>query len=261
MAKKIRLDQHLLTKGITSSLQTAQALIMTGNILVDEIKQTKPGTQVSPGSVIRELNRKSKYVSRGGDKLAPVLDTFNLSAKGKSALDIGISTGGFTDYLRQNGTNWVFGIDVGYGQVANKLQQDPNVVMLERCNARELTPETFQALVQKTQPAALEAISKISLVVMDVSFISVTKLLENVAQLTQANTDFVILIKPQFEAQKEEVPQGGIIADPELQQRILDRTQHTLESQGFTLKNKTLAGISGTKGNQESFFHLRYKNI
>ncbi len=252
---KYRLDQLLVDRGLLASLSEAQSYIIQGYVLVDEIKQFKPGTPISDTSTLRLLKQPSLYVSRGGDKLAGAITAFGLQFQDAVVLDVGISTGGFTDCALQHGAKHVIGLDVGYGQVAQRIATSPQVTLIERCNARTLTPTTFLDLCQKHH--APEGIaSKISIVVMDVSFISVCAVLPAIQTLVPKNTRFVVLIKPQFESQKSEIPVGGVITDEAVLSRIKERTQTQLEGLGFTCLQDCLSPLKGAKGNQEFFFYF-----
>ncbi len=256
-SSKIRLDKAVLEQFPTLTREKAQFVIMAGQVLVDDIKQDKCGTQVSTSATIRLLNDFPKYVSRGGNKIEGAFSEFDIDIAGKIAMDVGISTGGFTDYLFQNGIKSVFGIDVGYGQLDHKIRQNPNLFLLERTNARTYTPSDLEKATEKS-PVFSEDRQHISLVVMDVSFISVTKVLPALIPFTLPETDFVILIKPQFEAERSEIGKGGIVKDPETQQLIINRVRETL-SPLFTCVKTCFSPITGTKGNQEYFFWLKKK--
>jgi 23S rRNA (cytidine1920-2'-O)/16S rRNA (cytidine1409-2'-O)-methyltransferase len=242
---KIRLDQHLVQAGFLPTREKAQAYILAGRVWVGDKKIDKCGTPVDPKDPIRVDLPTSQYVSRGGDKLAGAFSQFPVEILGKTALDVGISTGGFTDYLFQQGIKKVVGIDVGYGQVDYKIRMDPRLHLIERTNARHISAEMLA-----------EYQSEIRLVVMDVSFISVTKILPNLAQLLHPDTDYIILIKPQFESQKSEIGKGGIIKDETIRQGILDRVTQEL-SPHFQKLGECNSPITGTKGNQEAFFWLK----
>ncbi|MFA5880403.1 MAG: TlyA family RNA methyltransferase [Candidatus Margulisiibacteriota bacterium] len=252
---KIRLDQLIIKKKLTKSLKEAQFLIISGNILVNNEKITKPGHQIPENATIRILKDFALYVSRGGEKLFGAYKNFNFPIKDKVALDVGISTGGFTDFLIQNKADFVFGIDVGYGQLANKIMIEPKVFVLDRTNARNLTKEIFLKKLKNNQDLLAKA-AKINLVVMDLSFISILKVLPAIKNLVAENTDYIVLIKPQFEAEKEEVGPKGIISDDIVHQNILARVEQKLTDLSFTVKNKCISPILGTKGNKEFFFWL-----
>jgi len=243
---KERLDTVVVAQGLCTTKAIAQALIINGQIMVGGLKQTKPGTLVDPQVPLSRLGELPKYVSRGGLKLEGALQHWGIPVSGRWALDVGISTGGFSDCLLQSGAQGIIGLDVGYGQLDYRLRIDPRVNLIERCNARHLTVQRLSELGPDWQ--------RISLVVMDVSFISVTKLLVPLATLFPT-ADFLILIKPQFEATPHEVGKGGIITDPDQISCILRRVDQALSTH-FRLIDQVQSSIKGTKGNQETFFWL-----
>ncbi len=254
-SKKIRLDLFLAHQ-LAESREKAQAFILSGKVLVNETRVDKCGTFVSFNDTIRVIQSESSYVSRGGDKLEGAWKTFQFPIYGRTALDIGISTGGFTDFLLRHDVEFVFGIDVGYGQLAYSLRNHPKVFILERTNARSLTASIVKEKIKK-HPEYTPFLDAISLVVMDVSFISVTKILPAVQKMVRADTDFIILIKPQFEAEKGEIGKGGIIKNPGLIQRILSKVRSDLESINLDIIRQCPSPIQGAKGNQEYFFWLK----
>jgi 23S rRNA (cytidine1920-2'-O)/16S rRNA (cytidine1409-2'-O)-methyltransferase len=252
---KTRLDKFLIDTGLADTRQKAQYLIMSGNVLVNDVKIEKCGHLVKPDAQVRILKAWPNYVSRGGEKLAGAFDAFNFEITNKIALDVGISTGGFTDFLLQHQVQHVFGIDVGYGQVDLKISKNAKVSVIERQNAKLLSKELIKEKLKK-QPELFDLADDISLVVMDLSFISVTKVLPVIAQTVNTNADFIVLIKPQFEAEKGTVKNGGIIKDSQTIELILKAVETKLSSQ-FKLWGKCKSPIKGAKGNQEYFFHLR----
>ncbi|RAP38759.1 TlyA family rRNA (cytidine-2'-O)-methyltransferase [Candidatus Marinamargulisbacteria bacterium SCGC AAA071-K20] len=253
--KKQRIDQLLLDKGYADDLKTAQAIILTGKVTINGQKIDKIGSLIRPDLPISIKKSKTDYVSRGGDKLKGAIERLNLNFGEKVCLDVGISTGGFTDCALKYNARAVIGVDVGYGQVAMSLQQDKRVCIIERTNAKTLTIDLMKTalLKQKMDP---ELAPKISMVIMDVSFISVIKLLPTVRTCVVEGTHYIILIKPQFEAKKDEIGEGGIIRDVDVREKILDRVQVNLEKEGFTLKSKCESPIKGAQGNTEYFFYL-----
>lgn len=257
--KKDRLDTIISQKFPNLTLKEIHAQILTGRFIINNQKETKPGSLIQKDAHIKHLPAKRNYVSRGGEKLLEATKKFNLNFKDAFVLDIGISTGGFTDFVRQNGAKWVVGIDVGYGQVAMKLQQDPQVIILERTNARTLNKEQLQSKIKKINPEA-PSINNCTHLVMDVSFISVTQLLPILKNWIQKTTLLTILIKPQFEATQTEIPTGGVIKDHSLRESILKRVKNKIESQGWDCLNETPSPIKGSKGNIEHFFLIRSKN-
>ncbi|NBV83996.1 TlyA family RNA methyltransferase [bacterium] len=253
---KLRLDHLLLSRNLVPTREKAQFLIMTGQVLVNDIKITKSGQAVSEDSNIRILIDLPKYVSRGGLKLEGAWKTFEFDIAGRHAIDVGISTGGFTDFLLHEGAGSVIGLDVGYGQVNLKVRNDPRVAVFERQNVRTLTTGQLNTMMmdQDTPPHWLSAAD---LVVMDVSFISVTKVLPAVRTLVP-HGDYIILIKPQFEAERSEVGKGGIVRDPAIISTILERVKAAL-ADNFELIGECESPITGAKGNQEHFFWLKPK--
>lgn len=237
MAKKgERLDIVLVNRGVFESRARAQAAIMEGNILVNGTRITKAGTAVSPDSEIQILGQKMPYVSRGGLKLEKAAEDFGLTFENKTVLDIGASTGGFTDCALQRGAKKVFSVDVGYGQLAWKLRQDPRVINLERTNARYLTYEDIGEAVD--------------LIIIDVSFISLEKVVGAVLPLLKDEGEVVALIKPQFEAGREQVGKG-VVRNPQVHIEVLTRVTDTLKSAGLAVKALTFSPIRGPKGNIE----------
>lgn len=244
-----RLDVRLVSQGLCVSREVAQSLVINGQVLVEGKKVTKAGTLVSDHAVVTVLGSLPKYVSRGGLKLEGALQAFDVSVVNRWVLDIGISTGGFADCVLQMGAAGVIGLDVGYGQLDYRLRQDPRVMLIERFNARYATWEALAKV-----GLSPEQLQGVSLVVMDVSFISVTKLLAQWAALLP-NADFIVLIKPQFEAFPSEVGKGGVISDPLVIQRVVDRVAAAL-APFFWLQQWVSSPLKGTKGNQEVFFWL-----
>ena len=253
---KIRLDTFLIENGFASTVNQAHFLIMSGLVLVNEEKKVKPGDMISNDSIIRLKKKLSKYVSRGGEKLEGAIKAFNISVENKTFLDVGVSTGGFSDYCLQNKAHFGIGIDVSYGILDTKLRQAKNFTILEKQNARYLAKEDLQKhFIKKNLDRTL--IDTIDLVVMDVSFISVTKILPQLKSLTTTNSNYIILIKPQFECKKEEIPSGGVITDVLLHESIINRIKHILEKD-FTINQIVPSPILGAKGNKEFFFWLSH---
>ncbi len=238
---KQRLDQLLVARGLAESRERAQALIIAGQVMVDGQRADKPGRSVADDANI-ELLAKLPYVSRGGLKLAGALDHFHIDVTGWTCLDIGASTGGFTDCLLQRGAKHVTAIDVGKGQIDWKLRNDPRVGVREGVNARYMTPADF--------------IERFDLAVCDASFISVTLLIPAMVPLLKEDGKMVILVKPQFEAGKGEVGKGGIVRDPALHQAACDRVQACVESFGFRAEI-TASPILGAEGNREFLLYAQ----
>jgi 23S rRNA (cytidine1920-2'-O)/16S rRNA (cytidine1409-2'-O)-methyltransferase len=246
-AGKTRLDVLIVERGLAPSRERAQALLLAGNVLVNGQKIEKPGTQVAADSRVELIGEPQKYVGRGGIKLEGALDDFAVSAEGQLALDVGSSTGGFTDCLLQRGATRVIAVDVSNDQLDWKLRKDPRVAFVEK-NARYL--------VAADLPAA-ELAAKPTLVVMDLSFISVTKVLPAVAPLAAPGADFLILIKPQFELEKSDIGKGGIVRDPKLHDTAVERVVSAARQLGLAILGVKPSHIAGTEGNQEFFLHAR----
>jgi 23S rRNA (cytidine1920-2'-O)/16S rRNA (cytidine1409-2'-O)-methyltransferase len=238
-ADKQRIDQLLVDRGLAESRQKAQALILAGAVMVNGQKAQKPGHTVDASSVL-ELMEKLQYVSRGGLKLEKALDHFEINVEGKICLDIGSSTGGFTDCLLQRGAQKVHALDVGTGQLDWKLRNDPRVVVREQFNARNLKFEDIGELCD--------------LAVCDVSFISVTLILPTLPAVLRSGAEMVILVKPQFEVGRYDVGKGGIVRDPELHAAACRRVAASAESLGF--KTEVIESpILGAEGNREFLLH------
>lgn len=249
-SKKLRLDQLLVKKNLVSSRERAKRLIMAGKVMVDDEVVNQAGRQFPEDTSPQLLTDPNPYVSRGGLKLDHALRTFNLIPKGKTAVDIGASTGGFTDCLLQHGTEKVYAVDVGYGQLDWKLQNDPRVTILDRQNIRYLELAKIG--------------SPVDLAVIDVSFISLKLVIPPVTNLLKSEGDLVALVKPQFEVGKEEVENKGIIRDPQKHLNVLLRLHGFVQGRGWAIQNLTTSPITGQKGNKEFFIHCtkqRGKNI
>ena len=251
--KKVKLDELLVERGFFNTTDLAKRIIMAGDILIDDIVITQPGTLCDPKSRVRIKQKKSEFVSRGGDKLSNYLDTNPIEIKNKCCLDIGISTGGFTDVLFRNSALHVLGIDVGYGILDYQLRKNSKLSLLERTNAREVT----EAEINESLSNFHLSCKDIELVVMDVSFISVFKILPNLISLLKKNTDYVILIKPQFEGRKEWIDYGGIVTNPDYLSKILEEVAQNFTELGFDIIQTEPSNIKGTKGNQEYFYQVR----
>lgn len=239
MTARRRIDQMLVERGLVETRQKAQALILAGQVLVNGQKAAKPGHAV-PADVRLEILAPLRYVSRGGLKLEAALAGFGIDPAEKVCLDIGSSTGGFTDCLLQHGAARVYAIDTGKGQLAWKLRNDPRVVLRENVNARYLTPEHVP------EPA--------DLAVCDVSFISVTRILPALPPMLKDDAELVILVKPQFEAGKGQVGKGGIVRDPEIHRAVCERVRQAVESLGFRTALME-SPILGAEGNKEFLLH------
>jgi 23S rRNA (cytidine1920-2'-O)/16S rRNA (cytidine1409-2'-O)-methyltransferase len=242
MKLRQRIDQLLVDRGLAESREKARALILAGHVLVKGQKVDKAGQPVDPESEI-ELLERPKYVSRGGLKLEAALSHFRIDVNGRICLDVGSSTGGFTDCLLQHGAQRVYAIDVGTGQLDWKLRNDPRVVVHEQVNARYLGRE------QVPEPVALA--------VCDVSFISVTMILPVLPGLLTENGEMIILVKPQFELERRQVGKGGIVRQPELHQLACDKIQAAVEALGFRA-GVIPSPILGAEGNREFLLYARH---
>jgi 23S rRNA (cytidine1920-2'-O)/16S rRNA (cytidine1409-2'-O)-methyltransferase len=239
---KERIDLLLVLRGLAPSRERAQALLLAGQVRVNGAPVSKAGTRVAPDSRIEMIGESNPYASRGGLKLEGALDDFGVSPQGQVCLDIGSSTGGFTDCLLQRGAAKVYAVDVSIDQLDWRLRQDSRVVRIER-NARYLRTE--------------DVAERASLIVVDVSFISVVKVLPAITQVALPGADFLILIKPQFELEKRQVGKGGIVRDAELHQKAIDRVVAAAQSQDLEIIGIKPSRVPGTEGNQEFFLHAR----
>ncbi|OBX20661.1 RNA methyltransferase [Erythrobacter sp. QSSC1-22B] len=237
MSKKRRIDQLLVERGLVESRTRAQALVMAGLVFSNETKLAKPGQQLPEDAPLEVRGRDHPWVSRGGIKLAHALAHFDLDPAGANAMDIGSSTGGFTDVLLHHGASHVFAVDSGTNQLAWKLRQDPRVTVLEQTSARILTP----ALIDRP----------CSWVVCDASFISLAKVLERPLELAAPQCRLVALIKPQFEVGREEVGKGGVVRDPLLHARVCDEVRGWIAGLGFAVQGVVESPITGPEGNVE----------
>jgi 23S rRNA (cytidine1920-2'-O)/16S rRNA (cytidine1409-2'-O)-methyltransferase len=251
--EKSRVDLLLVERGLVPSRERARALILAGRVLVREQKVDKPGTAVPEDSPIRLLGEEQPYVSRGGLKLAEALRHWQIPVTGRGCLDVGASTGGFTDCLLQHGAAHVTAVDTGFGQIAMKLRNDPRVRLLERTNARFLAPRLFETPAR----AAEDAIPELTFLAMDVAFISATLLLEPVLAAAPGLQEAVILVKPQFEAGREHVGKGGIVRDPEAHQLAIDKVADCVRSLGWQVVETIPSPITGAEGNREFLLYAR----
>lgn len=251
MAAKERLDKLLVERGISESRQKAQALIMTGGVLVNDTPVDKAGTRVLIDAEIRLKNAPMRYVSRGGLKLEAALEAFAPTLQDKVALDLGASTGGFTDCMLQHGCRKVFAVDVGYGQLHPKLRQDPRVVCMERTNARHLTLEMLD----------LAPGEEIDLITADLSFISLHLIFEAISRILPKGGEMLALVKPQFEAGREHVPKGGVIRDHDLRKKCADRVAEVGATFGIIEQARADCPVHGPKGNIEILMHLKREQV
>ena len=236
-----RLDDLLVKQELASTLQAARALILAGSVFVNQQRVDKPGTQVNLSSEISLRGKPSKYVSRGGLKLEAAIDTFEVGVRGHTCLDLGASTGGFTDCLLQHGARRVYAVDVGRGQLDWKLRNDPRVIVREAVNARYLTPANLP--------------EEINIITVDVSFISLRLIFPVVRRFL--GSKILALVKPQFEAERHEVEPGGLIRKPEKREEILGRVKRLVLEQQLEIMGTIPSPILGQKGNQEYFVYLR----
>ena len=246
MKNAVRLDTLLVERGIAASRERARALILAGSVRVNGQPASKAGTSVSIDAEVTVATADHPYVGRGGLKLAHALDTFAIEVPGRTALDIGASTGGFTDVLLQRGAAHVVALDVGHGQLDWKIRSDPRVDVLERVNARTLTAADLG-------PGR----APFDIVTIDVSFISLRHILPVVPSLIRDTADVVTLVKPQFEAGRSEVGTGGIVRDAAVQARVVDEITAAAYALGLGRVGMTESPIAGMEGNREFLLHLR----
>jgi len=238
MAKpKVRIDQLLVERGLAESRTRAQALVMAGHVMLGDKKADKPGLQVAEDAEISVKGQDHPWVSRGGIKLAHALEHFRIDVTGSVAIDVGSSTGGFTDVLLNKGAAKVYAVDSGTNQLAWKLRQDPRVIVHEQTSARILTAEHVP--------------EQVDIIVCDASFISLSKVLERPMTFAKPGAQLVALIKPQFEAGRGEVGKGGVVRDSAVHQRVCAEVSAWLESVGWRVAGLTESPITGPKGNVE----------
>ena len=255
---KTRLDKLLVTRGLAASRERAQALILAGKVLVDEQKIEKAGANVCEDAALRLLGEDLRYVSRGGLKLERALEHWKIDVEGRTCVDVGASTGGFTDCLLQHGASRVIAVDTGYGQIAMKLRQDSRVNLIEKCNARLLTRE---ALLSAVGPVSID------LVVMDVSFISATLVLPAViasvfpeGAAARGGKSLVILVKPQFEVGRDLVGKGGIVRDAAAQLGAVEKVRRAVEALGCKKTDVIESPILGVEGNREFLLYAQFSS-
>jgi 23S rRNA (cytidine1920-2'-O)/16S rRNA (cytidine1409-2'-O)-methyltransferase len=241
--RRIRLDAALVERGLAASRERARALIMAGHVRVDERTISKAGTAVAEDARIEVAEPDHPYVGRGGVKLAHALDAFGIDPAGKRALDVGASTGGFTDVLLQRGAASVIALDVGRAQLDWRLRSDPRVTVVEGVNARSLTRADVPDVVD--------------LVTIDVSFISLAHILPALPPLVAAGADVIALVKPQFEAGREQVGKHGLVSDPAVHEEVIQRVTAHAAAAGLHRVAMAPSALKGATGNQEFFLHLR----
>ena len=250
-ASRTRADRRLVEAGLAETRERAQALILAGQVYSAAGRVLKPGSVVSTDEPL-EVRGRLPFVGRGGTKLVHALDRFHLDVSGLVALDVGASTGGFTDCLLQRGATRVYALDVGHGQLDYNLRRDPRVVVMEKVNARypfELNPPRTDS--------DHEGLERVHIATVDVSFISATKIIPSVALHVEDTGSIVVLVKPQFEAKRGEVGRGGVIRDPQLHARVLARFIHWVTSSKLRLRDLAPSPILGDAGNREFFVLLR----
>ena len=240
---KARADQSLVDRGLAESRAKAQALILAGLVFSGERKIDKAGQMLAPGAPLEVRGKEHPWVSRGGIKLAHALDHFGWGVVGAVALDVGSSTGGFTDVLLQKGAAKVFAIDVGTNQLAWSLRQDPRVVVHEKTNARYLTEEVL------TEP--------VDIIVCDASFISLAKVLDKALDFAKPGGRLIALVKPQFEAERGEIGKGGVVRDPDVRERVCRSAADWIGSRGWTVEGIEQSPITGPEGNVEFLLAAR----
>ena len=243
----MRLDKLLVERGLAETDQKAQAMILAGEVLVKEQKAEKPGTLVGADAPLRLLRGGLRYVSRGGLKLEAALASFGIGVAGKVCLDVGASTGGFTDCLLQHGATRVYAVDVGVGQLDWRLRSDPRVRLREKLNARRLAPQDIG--------------EPVDLVSVDVSFISVTLILPRLPPLLKENGQAVVLVKPQFEVARGQVGKGGIVRDPQLHSAAVEKVGAAAKSASMVVARQMPSPIPGSEGNQEFLLLLRCRKL
>lgn len=244
---KERLDVLLVKRNLAPSREKAKAMIMAGNVFVDNQREDKAGAVFEDSVSIEIHGNTLKYVSRGGLKLEKAMKQFGLTLDGKICMDIGASTGGFTDCMLQNGAEKVYAVDVGYGQFAWKLRQDPRVVCMEKTNIRYVTPEDIA--------------DRLDFASVDVSFISLTKVLGPAKELLKDGAEMVCLIKPQFEAGREKVGKKGVVRDPKVHLEVIERVISFVRETGFSVLHLEYSPIKGPEGNIEYLIHLKKGGI
>lgn len=247
MIKKERLDVLIVDKGLISSREQAKKMIMAGLVKVDDQIVDKSGTKVPIDANIVLKEALHPYVSRGGLKLMKAIDTFSINLEGKIMIDIGASTGGFTDCALQQGAREVYAIDVGYGQLAWKIRQDERVHVMERTNFRYVTKEDFKY-------------GKPNFVTIDVSFISLKTILSNLINILDNNSEIVALVKPQFEAGKDKVGKKGVIKDQNIHKEVLNSVVNYAINNGYEVLDITFSPIKGGEGNIEFLMYLKNQN-
>lgn len=241
--RSVRLDERLVQLGLARSTREAEALVRLGRVLVNDTPLEKPGMRIEESAVLRlRKARRGAFVSRGGDKLAGALDALGINPRGRVCLDIGASTGGFSDCLLQRGAARVIALDVGYGQLAPRLAADPRVRVIDRCNARRLQRSTLSG-------------EAVELVTIDVSFISATLVLPPLREAAP-DAQVLVLVKPQFELPKEQVEAGGVVRSSPRRAQALSRVRSAAQALGYRARGQAESPLPGAKGNREVFLWL-----
>ncbi len=243
MVRKDRVDRLLVERGMVPSRERARALIMAGKVIAEGKRIDKPGIQINVDAPLQLQEGDSNYVSRGGEKIEGAFRAFAIDPRGMIVMDVGASTGGFTDCILQKGAKKVYAVDVGYGQLAWRLQKDPRVINLERRNIRYLKRE--------------EVPEEIDLILVDTSFISVEKFLSHLLGFLKEGGAILSLIKPQFEVGKGEVGKGGVVRDKTLHEKVIDRISNFSRGLGLTVLGVAESPLLGAKGNREFFIYLK----
>ena len=246
-AKKVRIDQHILDINLVETRERGKSEILAGNVFVNDERVDKPGALISADSVVRIVGKVSPYVSRGGLKLEKALKYFGIDLKDARAIDIGASTGGFTDCMLQSGAASVCSVDVGYGQLAWKLRQDSRVCVMEKVNARNLKPDDFN--------------HAFDFATIDVSFISLDKILPPLYNLLENDASCICLIKPQFEAGRDKVGKKGVIKSQDVQVDVINRMVSIASNIGYVVLGLTYSPIRGPEGNIEFLMHLGMPSV
>lgn len=246
-SKKERLDVLLVNRGLVESREKAKAVIMTGDVFVDNQREDKAGQKFSEQAVIEIRGKKMKFVSRGGYKLEKALTVFPIGLQGSVCMDVGASTGGFTDCMLQNGAAYVYAIDVGTNQLAWRLRQDERVRSMEKTNIRYVTPEDIG--------------EPVDFVSVDVAFISLTKVLGPVREIMRSGASIVCLIKPQFEAGREKVGKKGVVRDKAVHKEVIESVERYAKSLGFVIYGLDFSPIRGPEGNIEYLLYLKKEQV
>lgn len=259
--RKLTLAEYLLQNKLVQTTEEARIQVLSGNVVSQNKKFTSIHEQVNEEDKVRLKQEKASYVSRGGDKLASVFMEFDMDIIGKTGIDCGASSGGFTDYLLQNGAGKIITLDVNYGLLAHKLRVNPDVINIERVNIRELDLTKLRQLVKKHKKNTMTTVDlPADFIVADLSFISLRLILPAIGDMIKKSGDLLLLFKPQFEVKKEEVPDGGIIKSEKLVAKTLADFIEFCESSNYIYVKAIPSKVKGSKGNQEIFLHLKKDN-